>query len=54
MAEWRSVLRHDLRPPSFAVVRPSQSERLVYLENGLTVNHQITKFYTDLLYGHTG
>ena len=38
-AECRSALCHDLRPSSF--VRPPQSERVVYLTNGLTYNHQI-------------
>ena len=40
--------------PASAVVRPSQSERFVYLENGLT----ITKFHIDirrrLVYNHAG
>ena len=52
-AQWRSALYDDMRSASF--VRPSQSERLVYLKNGW---HRITKFHTDIntdpLYSQTG
>ena len=40
-----SAFCHSLRRLSLGVRRPSQSERLVYVKNGLT---QIQKFYTDI------
>ena len=40
-AEWRSALGDELRH-SF-VVRPSQSERLIYFENVWPYNHQISQ-----------
>ena len=42
---WLSTLRDDLRPPA-SFVRPSQSERVEYIDNCLTCNHQI-------LHGHS-
>ena len=41
---------------SFVVVRPSQSEAAVYLDNRLTQNHPILRghLHTDLLYTQSG